>query len=177
MTAKGQHLSKETRDKIRQANLGKKLSPETREKMSISRTGEKHPFYGKHHSEKSIEKMRISRKGKCIGENNPNFGEKAWNWKGDKVGYYALHDWVTKYLPKPGLCSICSEKKKLELCNISPTYNPETYTRDLGNWLWSCQLCHVKSDGRLARFNSFPHEKRVEMAKKAWVTKKLKNEQ
>ena len=40
---KGKHHSKETREKIRKANLGKKLSVEIREKMSKSKKGNKHP--------------------------------------------------------------------------------------------------------------------------------------
>lgn len=46
------HLSK--------AQKGKKVSEETRRKMSNAQKGEKHWFYGKHHSEETKRKMRIS---------------------------------------------------------------------------------------------------------------------
>uniref|UniRef100_A0A6M3M4E2 Nuclease associated modular domain-containing protein n=1 Tax=viral metagenome TaxID=1070528 RepID=A0A6M3M4E2_9ZZZZ len=48
-------------------NKGKKLSKETCLKMSLSRTGKKHPFYGKHHTEETKKK---------ISEHNAHF------WKG-----------------------------------------------------------------------------------------------
>lgn len=37
--------------------------------------GEKHPFYGKHHSEDSRKKMSLSHIGKMVGEKHPNFGK------------------------------------------------------------------------------------------------------
>lgn len=42
-----------------------------RKRISESLKGEKHPFYGKHHSEESKKKMSESRKGKCKGKDNP----------------------------------------------------------------------------------------------------------
>lgn len=62
-------LSEETRKKISEANKGKYVSEDTRKKISeawlredyrnsIIKRGKDHPFYGKHHSEESLEKMR-----------------------------------------------------------------------------------------------------------------------
>lgn len=45
-------------------SAGFDVSVETREKLSISHTGERNSFYGKHHSEESINKIRESRIGR-----------------------------------------------------------------------------------------------------------------
>lgn len=41
--------------------------------------GEKHPFYGKHHTKESKQNMGKSRLGKSCPDRQ---GEKHWNWKG-----------------------------------------------------------------------------------------------
>lgn len=57
-------LSEETKEKIRNAHLGKSMSEESRRKMSESRTGKNNGMYGKRHSEESKKKMSESKKGK-----------------------------------------------------------------------------------------------------------------
>ena len=69
-------------------------------------------------------------------------------WKGDKVGYIALHSWVKWHLKKGQRCSRCGEKKKLDLANIS-----QKYKRDLSDWEWLCRRCHMMKDGRLKRLH------------------------
>lgn len=65
------------------------ITAKTREKMSLARRGEKHPFFGAHHTEKAKKENRLAHMGKhfspetefqkndprLIGKNNPN-------WKG-----------------------------------------------------------------------------------------------
>lgn len=65
-------------------------------------------------------------------------------WKGDGVGYAALHQWVSSRLEKPIRCSCCNEIKRLDLANIS-----NEYKRDLSDWEWLCRKCHMTKDGRL----------------------------
>lgn len=77
----GKHHTEESKEKNRQAHLGKKASDETRAKMSESqnaryadpavheqlsesRKGENNPFYGKHHSDETKAKLREANKGK-----------------------------------------------------------------------------------------------------------------
>lgn len=74
----------------------------------------------------------------------PAFGKKNSNWKGDLVGYAALHKWVKKRLIKPAICDVCNENKALDLANIS-----QKYKRDLSDWEWLCRRCHMTKDGRL----------------------------
>ena len=59
--------------------FGKKHSEETKKKMSVSKKGlqscEKNPMFGKHHSEESKKKMSQNHYD-CSGEKNPMFGKK-----------------------------------------------------------------------------------------------------
>ena len=71
---KGKPMSEEQKKKLSEANKGKPsnkkgipLSEETRRKISENHcdcSGEKGPFYGKHHSEESKRKMSLAKKGK-----------------------------------------------------------------------------------------------------------------
>ena len=82
----------ETRKKLSKAHKGKILSEEHRRKISEThmglQSGEKHPFYGKHHTEETRRKLSNSHKGKHhteeskkkmsdahSGENNPFYGK------------------------------------------------------------------------------------------------------
>lgn len=77
-TMTGWHPSEETREKLRQANLGHRHTEESKKKMSISRSGEKAAFYGKHLSEEAKEKLRQARIGKStITENGRERLRKA----------------------------------------------------------------------------------------------------
>lgn len=70
--------------------------------------------------------------------------EKNNHWKGDKVGYCALHEWVRRRLFKPKLCSDCNSVPPVDLANIS-----QEYRRDLSDWEWLCRRCHMNKDGRM----------------------------
>ena len=71
----GKPRSEETKEKLRKANLGKKLKEETKSKISKKlkekNSGEKNPFYGKKHSEETKEKLSQNMKG----SKNPNWGK------------------------------------------------------------------------------------------------------
>jgi group I intron endonuclease len=49
---------------------GINISEETRRKMSISKSGEKHPLYGKKHNEETIKKMKLA----SLGNKNHQYG-------------------------------------------------------------------------------------------------------
>jgi len=81
-------------------------------------------------------------------------GELCSNWKGDNVGYDALHGWVERELGKPKKCTFCGvsdENKKYEWANKSGKYK-----RDLTDWIRLCKKCHHKYDyinfGKRERF-------------------------
>lgn len=108
-----------------------------------------HNWTGKKHTEETKRKMSLVQRS----ENNAN-------WKGDKVGYKSLHEWVRRYLPKPKLCKDCKLVKPFEVANIS-----QKYKRDLVDWEWLCRKCHINKDGR--------HRRMMKLLKKA--LKKLKD--
>jgi len=70
--------------------------------------------------------------------------EKHWAWRGDKVGYSALHGWVRRRLGIPRFCEGCGSenKKKYEWANISGEYK-----RDINDWIRLCTSCHRIFDG------------------------------
>lgn len=78
---------------------------------------------------------------------NTKIGEKNPMWKGDKVRYGSLHDWVKWWVKKPNKCDECKMVKRLDLANIS-----QEYKRDLSDWEWLCRKCHMSKDGRLKFF-------------------------
>lgn len=63
------------------------------------------------------------------------------NWKGDNVGYSALHTWIKRHLEQPQTCRDCNQPKILDLANISGQYK-----RELSDWEWLCKSCHVTKD-------------------------------
>lgn len=85
------------------------------------------------------EEFKNNRRIEKLKEKNPN-------WKGDKVGYNALHNWIRRHKPKPKLCEECKKKKPDDLANISGEYK-----RDIDDFKWVCRGCHMKSDGRLKK--------------------------
>jgi hypothetical protein len=81
-------------------------------------------------------------------------GQKAWNkgvhlgnriphWKGDRVGYEALHEWVERWGGKKRACELCgtTKAKKYDWSNKSGEYK-----RDLSDWQRICVKCHFNYD-------------------------------
>ena len=89
-----------------------------------------------------------------VNENPTSFkkGDKPWNkgiatglvpgnFKGENVGYDALHDWVKRHKQKATNCEHCGNEGYLEWANKS-----HEYKRDLNDWLALCKRCHIKYD-------------------------------
>lgn len=106
--------------------------------------------YDVHHSTVyyQLKKMGVPRRLYGV-----NAGSSHYSWKGQKASPNSIHRWVKKYLPKPEKCVSCMAVPQRDLANISSTYNPDTYTRDIHNWEWLCRKCHMTKDGRLDRLN------------------------
>ena len=84
-----------------------------------------------------------------VAEANPQ-------WRGDTAGKASgLHRWVEGRIPKPEVCPKCNQKGLMDLANIRPDKNPETYTRELKNWRWLCRRCHMLEDGRMNNLKQF----------------------
>jgi hypothetical protein len=77
-------------------------------------------------------------------------GNKNPQWKGDKVGYTALHNWIKRRLEKPELCADCNVKKAIDLANIS-----QEYKRNINDWEWLCRKCHMTKDGRIKNLKQY----------------------
>jgi hypothetical protein len=67
-------------------------------------------------------------------------------WKGDNVGYSALHEWIKSRKPKPPFCEFCKQKPPYDLANISGEYK-----RNIDDYLWVCRKCHMKNDDRIKK--------------------------
>lgn len=92
-------------------------------------------------------KISIAKKGVPIWEGSRIFtwltGDKNSNWKGNDVGYDALHDWVNRCLGKAQSCSFNKTHKatRYHWANVSGDY-----LRDLGDWISLCPICHKQYD-------------------------------
>ena len=95
--------------------------------------GKDNPMYGKKHTPKSRQKMRLAK----LETKNPL-------WRGDNVGYCGLHLWVKARKPKPVFCEECGKQPPYDLTAIN-----DIYTRDLSDWQWLCRKCHMTKDKRI----------------------------
>jgi hypothetical protein len=93
----------------------------------------------------SEERCRIlseAHKGLRLAEKHPLY-------KGEAVGYAALHIWIRSRKPQPAKCEMCGEETdKLDLANIS-----QKYIRETSDWEYLCRKCHMIKDGRLKRLH------------------------
>ena len=91
------------------------------------------------HSEYSKELISLSRKGKCVGEENVR-------WMGDAVGYEGLHSWIYRKRGQPDTCESCGKfglsGHEIHWANISGEYK-----RQLDDWVRLCAKCHYRMDG------------------------------
>lgn len=89
--------------------------------------------------------------GSFKGENHPEWGKKHpgvagennTHWKGDEVGYYALHHWINRVLGKPQHCVSCGDdsERRYHWANVSGEY-----LRDVEDWVRLCPKCHKQYD-------------------------------
>ena len=91
-----------------------------------------------------------SNRGRVVSEETKKkqsiikLGNKNPMWRGDKVGYFSLHEWVKNRKIVPSLCEICMECPPLDLANKTGKY-----LRDLSDWEYICRRCHMEKDGRI----------------------------
>lgn len=113
------------------------------------------PTYEERYGKEKAEEMKI--KHSNFMKDNPNEGqfntlktkgENNFNWKGDDVGYDAIHEWVKRNLGKANHCELCGLKeipkgkqRFFDWANIS-----DEYKRDINDWVQLCRKCHWKFD-------------------------------
>lgn len=112
--------------KISLSKRGVPLSPEHKKKIGNAHRGRKLPI---EHRKKISESLKE---------------EKHPRWKGQNVGYRALHRWVEKILGKAKRCVLCGLIKKpngmkryFQWANIS-----REYRRIPEDWMQLCVKCH-----------------------------------
>lgn len=110
---------------------------------------------GRPKSEQMKQRLSASKKGiicpwsveHCRQLGKSQKGEKHPNWKGNLVGYRALHDWVERTLGIPIKCKKCKKpyikkvRRNIQWANISGKYK-----RDKKDWIALCIGCHKKKD-------------------------------
>lgn len=72
----GYTISQDHKNAVSKAHKGIPLSEEHKEKIAKFMQSDKNPNIGRKHSNESIQKLSESRKGKCVGKNNPMYGVK-----------------------------------------------------------------------------------------------------
>jgi len=72
-------------------------------------------------------------------------GPAAANWKGDAVGYTALHSWVSRAYGCAAECEHCGDENAAayDWANVSGEYK-----RERSDWLRLCRSCHMRFDKR-----------------------------
>ena len=71
--------------------------------------------------------------------------EKSVKWKGDKVGYRALHLWIENKRGKPHYCEHCKKSNLSHRCYHWANKSKE-YKRKVNDWIRLCVKCHKKYD-------------------------------
>jgi hypothetical protein len=68
-------------------------------------------------------------------------GERNSSWKGDEVGYQALHDWIRLHYGKAYKCevNILHKSPRYHWANIS-----KKYKRDITDWKQMCTSCNLR---------------------------------
>lgn len=135
---KGSKLSQKTKDKISAALKGK--IPKNLALINANKRGSGNPMWGKHTS--ALQKATVS----AIR------GVLHHNWKGDKVGYCGLHDWLRN---TEGLADKCENidcsregKRVFHWANITGVYE-----RKRKHWAMLCVTCHNRFDKNKIKLN------------------------
>ena len=96
-----------------------------------------------------IAKTHTGMKKPWTSERNKKYrlkGDQIKTWKGDAVGYIAIHNWAHRHIGLKKCCERCGEGGKLEMANRS-----QHYKRELGDWWTLCVTCHRALDAEFRR--------------------------
>ena len=95
----GRKLSEEAKNKLSKARKGKKFTEEHKENIKKSKTGYKHPLFGKHHTDDTKQKMSEAQKSKLrVGKNSHWYGKKHTNETKIKMSETAKNNYWRKRL-------------------------------------------------------------------------------
>lgn len=81
-------------------------------------------------------------------------GVNNCNWKGESVGYGALHVWVHRNFGKPKKCEICgADKIPFGLQRYFDwAIKGIKYTRERKDWFVLCRPCHKLYDNKRRKY-------------------------
>lgn len=70
-------------------------------------------------------------------------GDSHHQWKGDAVGYDAVHSWIKREMGKPSFCELCktTSARRFEWAN-----KDHKYRRKIEDYIRLCTSCHRKYD-------------------------------
>lgn len=81
----------------------------------------------------------------CSNKSTQKKGKENQNWKGDKVGYYGIHDWLQLHFGKANKCEQCGSVKTIQWAKLKG----KKYERKRENFWQLCARCHVFYDGTI----------------------------
>ena len=118
-------------------------------KLSLAKSGKRSNATGHKYTPEQIERLSVAHLGQRAwnkGIKNPEMsGEKHFAWKGDGVGYFALHSWVRRVLGTPMKCEFC-ERENLSRRSYHWANKSRDYNRDKNDWIRLCAKCHKAYD-------------------------------
>jgi len=78
-------------------------------------------------------------------------GDKNHAWKGDRISYSGIHEWLRTHFTKPDKCAYCGGNAgRIEWANIS-----KKYKRNIKDFIALCSSCHKKYDGLVVNNPSY----------------------
>ena len=97
---------------------------------------------------RKLRKANLGKIGYWRGKKRPDISAGQWgkdnhSWKGDKVGYTALHQWLYKQVGQPKKCQHC---RRVDLKQYYWANKNHTYKRNIKDWIRLCPSCHIKYD-------------------------------
>ena len=114
-------FSKKWKDNIGKSQIGKKINKAQIRGLEIGRA-----------MKKGVKRPEIE-------------DERHFLWKGNNVGYRALHYWVQSKLGKAIKCEVCGKEwnkpRSIGWANVD-----HSYKRNLTDWISLCSTCHGQYD-------------------------------
>ena len=105
------YCSRSCRNKAYPNNKGRKFSDDHKRKIGIAHLGMKRPDLAEYN------RTHIKREA------------EIHSWKGDDVGYIAIHNWAHRHVGLKDKCELCGSTERLEMSNTS-----QQYKREVGDW-------------------------------------------
>jgi 5-methylcytosine-specific restriction endonuclease McrA len=131
---RGQHQSEEAKIKIKLARARQVITSETRKKLSLANKGTKNPFYGKHHTQETIDQIRRNQKDQS--------GPKCWKWNGGTMHYWNEQAKIRDHYT----CRICGlyDPEIVQVDHIKRKSKYPELKFKLDNLQTLCPNCHAR---------------------------------